>query len=298
MQQLIITNCLASDSEHLSDLLELCGALSVTFTDQYDDPILEPEPGTVPLWPHIVMQALYPVDMDVSSIIDIVSQQYPATLCILENIVAQNWERVCLDAFIPKCFGKRLWICPSWSTPPHAEAVNIVLDPGLAFGTGSHPTTGLCLTWLDQANITNKTLIDYGCGSGILSIAALKLGASHAYAVDIDEQALTATASNAAINQIASEKLTVTYPHTLNQPVDLIIANILLSPLLDLKHSFYRLLHPHGILTVSGILANQVSQLEEVYQPHFSLLSSEIEHDWALLEFEKSTVDASDILLN
>lgn len=296
MQQLIITHCKQTDIDHLSDLLELCGAVSVTMTDQFDDPILEPELGTVPLWPHVVMQALYPADIDVPSIIDIIANQYPAAQCSVETIVDQNWERTCLDQFKPQCFGKRLWICPSWHTPPHPDAVNLILDPGLAFGTGSHATTALCLAWLEQAKLTQKTVIDYGCGSGILSIAALKLGASHAYAVDIDEQALTATKSNADINQIPKQNLTIGYPNELHEPVDLIIANILLTPLLDLKHSFYHLLKPNGLLTISGILANQIHQLEQVYHPHFSLVVTEIEHDWALLAFEK--IDTEKLLLN
>ena len=296
MQQLIITHCKKTDIESLSDLLELCGALSVTMTDEFDDPILEPEPGTVPLWPHVVMQALYPSDIDVPSIIALIANQHPEAQCSIETVVEQNWERACLDEFKPRCFGKRLWICPSWHTPPDPDAVNLILDPGLAFGTGSHATTALCLTWLEQANLSNKTLIDYGCGSGILSIAALKLGARHAYAVDIDEQALTATASNAAINHVSSESLSIGYPNEVHAPVDLIIANILLTPLLDLKHSFYHFLTPHGLLTLSGILANQIPQLEQVYQPHFSLVSTEIEHDWALLAFEK--LDSDQLRLN
>ena len=296
MQQLIIKQCPQTDIDNLSDLLELCGALSVTMTDQFDDPILEPEPGTVPLWPHVVMQALYAPDIDVTSIIDLITDQYPTAQCSVETVVEQEWERTCLDEFKPQCFGKRLWICPSWHTPPNPEAVNLILDPGLAFGTGSHATTALCLTWLEQAKLSNKTVIDYGCGSGILSVAALKLGARHAYAVDIDEQALTATISNAAINHIPEKNITIGYPNELHTPVDLIIANILLTPLLDLKHSFYNLLNPHGLLTLSGVLANQAPLLEQAYQPHFSLVSTEIDNDWALLAFEK--IDTENLLLN
>lgn len=296
MQQLIIKQCPQTDIEHLSDLLELCGALSVTMTDQFDDPILEPEPGTVPLWPHVIMQALYSPDINLTSIIDLIAEQYPSARCSVETVVEQEWERACLDQFKPQCFGKRLWISPSWHTPPNPEAVNLILDPGLAFGTGSHATTALCLTWLEQAKLTNKTVIDYGCGSGILSIAALKLGARHAYAVDIDEQALTATISNAALNHIPQKNITTGYPKDLHSPVDLIIANILLTPLLDLKHSFYHLLNPHGLLTLSGVLANQVPRLEEAYRPHFSLIYTEIDNDWAILAFEKR--EAGNILLN
>lgn len=288
MQQLIITHCTQADIDHLSDLLELYGALSVTMTDQFDDPILEPEPGTVPLWPHVVMQALYTPDTDMPRIIDLITTQYPAAQCSIETVVEQDWERTCLNDFKPQCFGKNLWVCPSWHTPPNPKAVNLILDPGLAFGTGSHATTALCLTWLEQTKLQDKTLIDYGCGSGILSIAALKLGARHVFAVDIDEQALTATANNATTNHIASAALTMGYPNELNTPVDVIIANILLKPLLELKLSFYHLLNAQGLLALSGILANQVPMLQEAYLSHFDLISTEVEGDWALLVFQKN----------
>lgn len=296
MQQLTVSHCIQTDIDHLSDLLELCGALSVTMTDQFDDPILEPAPGTVPLWPHVVMNALYPPTVDVPSIIELITQQYPSVQCSVTAIASQDWERTCLDQFTPQCFGKRLWVCPSWHTPPKPEAVNLILDPGLAFGTGSHATTGLCLTWLEQANLKDTTVIDYGCGSGILSIAALKLGASHAYAVDIDAQALTATTNNAATNQISPDQLTIGYPQDLRTPVSLIIANILLTPLIDLKHSFHHLLKPEGLLTISGILASQMTILEQAYHPHFSLISTEVDQDWALMVFEKK--ETNDHLFN
>ncbi len=296
MQQLTIEHCPQSEVDHLSDLLELYGAVSVTMTDQFDDPILEPEPGTVPLWPHVVMQALYTPEVDVAIIINVIASHYPATQCSVSLVAEQDWERTCLDDFKPQCFGKRLWVCPSWHTPPDPEATNLILDPGLAFGTGSHATTGLCLTWLEQATLKDKTVIDYGCGSGILSIAALKLGASHVHAVDIDAQALTATESNAAINQIPSTHLAIGYPNELQTPVDLIIANILLTPLIELKHSFHRLLKPHGLLALSGILANQVPLLQEAYQSHFDFIESERESDWALLVFKRIELGSQSLL--
>ncbi len=286
MQQITIT-CTQAEVDPISDLLEWYGALSVTLTDQFDDAILEPELGTVPLWPHVVIQALYSPDTDISSITDLITTQYPVAQCSVALVAEQDWERTCLNDFKPQCFGKHLWVCPSWHTPPNPDAVNLILDPGLAFGTGSHATTALCLTWLEQAELKDKTLIDYGCGSGILSIAALKLGASHVYAVDIDEQALTATANNAATNHILSQSLTMGYPNELNTPVDLIIANILLTPLLDLKLSFHHLLNSNGILTLSGILANQIPILQEAYRSHFDLLCTELESDWGLMVFQK-----------
>lgn len=289
MHQLTITHCAQDDIAQLSDLLELYGALSVTMTDQFDDPILEPEPGTVPLWPHVVMQALYTPDTNMPHLIEMITAQYPSTHCSVTAVEDQAWERTCLEDFKPQCFGKRLWVCPSWHTPPQPDAINLILDPGLAFGTGSHATTALCLTWLDQTNLSGKTLIDYGCGSGILSIAALKLGARHVYAVDIDEQALTATTNNAATNHIPSHTLTIGHPSELRESVDIIIANILLTPLLDLKASFHHLLQPRGYLALSGILANQIPILQDAYLSHFEIIGTEVEQDWALLVLQKKT---------
>ncbi|PJD93239.1 MAG: 50S ribosomal protein L11 methyltransferase [Legionella sp.] len=297
MQQLKIEHCTQHDVELLSDLLELHGALSVTMTDQFDDPILEPEPGTVPLWPHVIMQALYEPEVDVSSIIQLIMLQYPSALCSVENVVEQEWEKTCLVDFQPQQFGQRLWICPSWHTPPEPDAVNLILDPGLAFGTGSHGTTALCLTWLEQENLKDKTMIDYGCGSGILSVAALKLGAKQVHAVDIDPQALTATESNAVINNIDGNDLKVGYPDGLHTTVDLIVANILLTPLLELKQSFHHLLNHSGVLAVSGILGSQTEQLTDAYQSYFKLRHADRDGDWALLVFEKIN-DHLDTYLN
>ena len=287
MQQLTIEHCHQNEVELLSELLESHGALSITLTDQYDDPILEPEPGMVPLWPNVVLKALFEKTMNIDNVLSAIKADYPQISCFFDTLPQQDWERTCLVDFKPQRFGKHLWICPSWHTPPDPKAINMTLDPGLAFGTGSHPTTSLCLTWLEQAPIHGRTLLDFGCGSGILGIAALKLGARHVHALDIDPQALTATQSNANINAIEPATITIAYPNSPKPNVDIIIANILLKPLLELKPVFYTLLDPHGTLVLSGILANQTHQLIEHYQSHFTLVTSERDDDWALLVFEK-----------
>jgi len=286
MLQLKIEHCDRDEAELVSDFLEDLGAVSVTMTDQYDDPILEPEPGSVPLWPHVVLHALYEPGNNIALITSALTAQYPKLSYTLEPLPEQDWERACLVDLKPQRFGKRLWICPSWLTPPVPDAINLILDPGLAFGTGSHPTTALCLTGLEQMDLAQKTMIDYGCGSGILAIAALKLGATHAYAVDIDDQALIATQNNAETNHLDLTTLTLGYPDSLHTRVDLLIANILLAPLLKLKTRFLALLKNKGTLVVSGILANQATQLIEAYQPEFALISSNREDDWAVLTFE------------
>jgi ribosomal protein L11 methyltransferase len=287
MQQLTIEHCHQHEIDLLSELLESHGALSITLTDQYDDPILEPEPGMVPLWPNVVLTALFEETSNIDAMLRAVKAHYPQLACSCEPLPQQDWERTCLVDFKPQRFGNRLWICPSWHTPPDPKAINITLDPGLAFGTGSHHTTSLCLTWLEQAAVRDKTLLDYGCGSGILGIAALKLGARYVHALDIDPQALTATQSNADINAIDPATITVDYPNNPKPTVDIIIANILLKPLLELKPTFYTLLNPDGTLVLSGVLANQTHQLIDHYQSHFTLVTSERDDDWALLVFEK-----------
>lgn len=286
MFQLQIEGCPQEHIELLSDALDETGVLSVTLTDQYDDPILEPAPGAAPLWPHVVINALYSEEQEAQDATQIASQIVPNLRYSIQAIPEQDWERVCLDQFQPQQYGSHLWVCPSWLTPPDPKAINLILDPGLAFGTGAHATTSLCLTWLDSAHLQNKQLIDYGCGSGILALAALKLGASHAYAVDIDQQALTATQDNATNNGIIASQLTIETPEMLSEPVDLIIANILLTPLLTLKNRFRELLNNQGTLVVSGLLSEQVPELINTYQDGFVHCKTSVEQGWALVEFK------------
>ena len=285
MFQLQIEQCHRDEIESLSDALDETGALSITLTDQYDDPILEPAPGAAPLWANVVVNALYAEENEAHLAIAMLSGTFAHLSYSIHELPEQDWERTCLDQFKPQQFGTRLWVCPSWLTPPEPDAVNLILDPGLAFGTGSHATTSLCLTWLDKADLTNKQMIDYGCGSGILALAALKLGAQHVNAVDIDEQALLATQDNASNNNIDSTRLTVGQPETLVKPVDMVIANILLAPLMELKSRFHALLNENGTLVVSGLLAEQVPALIETYQADFMHVATNIENDWALVVF-------------
>ncbi len=285
MFELSIQQCPRDNIDALSNLLEGLYALSITLTDEFDDPILEPAPGAAPLWPHVVIQALFEHEQEAIEAMNMLNTIQPQLTYLIKPVIEQDWERVCLDQFTPQKFGERLWICPSWHTPPDRDAVNLVLDPGLAFGTGSHATTSLCLKWLDAACLNLKHVIDYGCGSGILALAALKLGASHVFAVDIDEQALAATKENANRNDIPESTLTISQPEALHTPVDLLIANILLAPLLTLKNRFYELLNQQGTLVVSGLLATQISMLTDAYQDLFICVSSIIDGEWALVEF-------------
>lgn len=283
--QIQIENCQHEQIELLNDYLENAGALSITLTDKNDDPVLEPAPGTTPLWPDVVINALFSDENEALQTLNNLQSDFPMLNSHMESLPDQDWERSWMDDFKPQQFGKRLWICPSWHTPPEPEAVNLILDPGLAFGTGNHATTSLCLHWLGNNDVSGKTIIDYGCGSGILALAALKLGADKAYAVDIDPQALQATENNAISNHLLNEHLQISLPDALNEPVDLMIANILLSPLLQLKEVFHKLLNPQGRLLVSGILNEQVQGLVKEYENHFALQQTYNHEGWSLLEF-------------
>lgn len=283
--QLKIEHCPSEEIEQISEELEETGALSIMLTDKNDNPVLEPEPGTTPLWPEVIIHALYAQAEEAQFSKQQLSLARPELHYVLEVLEDQDWERAWMDDFKPQRFGTRLWICPTWHTPPEPDAVNLMLDPGLAFGTGTHPTTSLCLTWLEQADLLNKLVIDYGCGSGILSLAALKLGAHHVYSVDIDTQALQATQNNALTNHINEQQLSISQPENLQHPVDLIIANILLAPLTTLKERFHQLLNPDGYLVVSGLLSEQAPELIEAYNPLFKLITSEHLDGWSLLVF-------------
>ena len=284
--QLKIEHCPSEDIEELSDELEEFGALSVMLTDKNDNPVLEPEPGTTPLWPEVTVHTLYAQAEEAQQTKHHLEKTRPILRCSIEVLADKDWERAWMDDFKPQRFGKRLWICPTWHTPPEPEAVNLMLDPGLAFGTGTHPTTSLCLTWLEQAELENKTIVDYGCGSGILSLAALKLGAKQAYAVDIDDQALQATYNNGQSNQINEQQLIISHPESLQDPVDLVIANILLAPLIKLAERFQQLVHPEGLLIVSGLLTEQAPLLIAAYDSRFTPVSTINLEGWSLLVFK------------
>lgn len=284
--ELKIEHCEPNQVEELSEALENTGALSITLSDKNDDPVLEPEPGTTPLWPEVVIKALFNDEDEAKQSLKIMQTQFPSLTLSIDELVEQDWERVCLDEFKPQHFGNNLWVCPSWHDVPDESAVNLILDPGLAFGTGTHPTTSLCLQYLSDADLVGKKVIDFGCGSGILAIAALKLGAKEAQAIDIDDQALIATQDNAGRNGINLNQLKIGKADSLESPVDLLMANILLSPLISLKQNFKALLKSEGSLVVSGLLKEQKAELIEAYQDSFSLKLEKDLDDWSLLVFQ------------
>ncbi len=230
-------------SEQLSEFLENADALSITWRSLDDQNLYEPPLGSTPLWPNIKISAVFAANTSLPALIDALYQKFGEKIILTthsEILADQTWERLWLNDFKPMCFGEKLWVCPSAYEPPVKSAVNIRLDPGLAFGTGTHPSTALCLEWLDSHFLEEKTVIDYGCGSGILAIAALKCGAKQVMAVDHDPQALTATRMNAEQNDIPTEKLKIFLPTDFQwqEPVDILLANILAQPLIAFGNLF------------------------------------------------------------
>lgn len=258
----------------LEDQLLDLGAVSVTFMDAEDQPIFEPDLGTTPLWSNTHLLALFEADTDPDALLQHLRLLWQAELPAheLEQIEDQDWERSWMDNFHPMRFGERLWIVPSWHAAPEPDAVNLLLDPGLAFGTGTHPTTSLCLQWLDAQSLQGKTLIDFGCGSGILAIAGLLLGAEHAVGTDIDIQALEASRDNAQRNQIADDRFDLYLPEQMpDTPADVLVANILAGPLVSLAPRLTSLVKPGGLLALSGILAEQTEEIIDAYKTDFQL---------------------------
>jgi ribosomal protein L11 methyltransferase len=271
-------------TEAIEDALLAAGAVSVTMEDNADQPILEPALGETPLWNDTRVTGLFTADTDTTQATVIATAELGESLPnyrweILED---KDWERAWMDNFHPMQFGNRLWICPSWKQPPEPDAANLMLDPGLAFGTGTHPTTALCLRWLDANDLADKVVIDYGCGSGILGIAALLLGAKQVIAIDNDPQALIATIDNAERNHIDPSKISTHLPNQIptNIQADIMLANILAGPLAELSPAISSLTKPSGLIALSGILSNQAQALTDCYQQWFDIAPIATEQDW------------------
>ena len=261
-------------AEPMEDLLLGLGAVSVTFMDAEDQPIFEPDLGTTPLWQNTHLLALFEATAERDALLQHLQQLWPQPLPEhqFEEIADQDWERSWMDNFKPMRFGRRLWIVPSWHETPEPDAVNLLLDPGLAFGTGTHPTTALCLEWLDGQHLQGLHAIDFGCGSGILAIAALLLGAERVVGTDIDPQALEASRDNARRNQLADERLPLYLPEQMpSEPADVLVANILAGPLVSLAPQLTELVRPGGRIALSGILAEQREDILAAYDNAFIL---------------------------
>lgn len=286
----------ASHVEAISTFLEEEGdAVAITWQAADDQALFEPDPDTTPLWSAIEVNALFPEDLVLAPLIQKLTQTFTEQAilrCKIRSIADQAWERVWLKDFHPMRFGQRLWVCPHGMEKPDPQGVMVRLDPGLAFGTGTHPSTALCLEWLANNVQVGQTCIDYGCGSGILSLAAIRCGASYVLAVDHDPQALEATQINAAQNQITSEQILVFFPEQLkvSEKVDVVIANILAKPLTQLAGYFAQYVKGGGHCVLAGILREQVAMLQHHYSTHgFRFVDIAYKEEWARLHLQRDT---------
>jgi ribosomal protein L11 methyltransferase len=278
-----------ADPEPFEDALLAAGASSITLEDAGDDPVLEPAPGATPLWPRVRVKALFDASAQVDDVLASVRAEVGALPETSVDLIADRiWEREWLKDFRAMRFGRRLWICPGGQRPKADQAGEapclIELDPGLAFGTGAHPTTGLCLAWLDGADLHGRRVIDYGCGSGVLAIAALKLGASSALGVDIDAQALLATHDNAQRNGVAERLVAqLASAQIESASADVLLANILAGPLEELAPHLASIVRPGGHIVLSGVLVAQAARVQSRYEDWFTFEASETREGWARL---------------
>lgn len=277
-------------AEQVSDMLMGWGAQAVSFLDAQDTPIYEPLPGEVLYWEKTIVVGLFDAEHPMQKVINQLEKvalfkdglQYK-----LEQLEDKDWEREWMDNFHPIKFGQRLWVCPSWRDIPDPAAVNVMLDPGLAFGTGTHPTTALCMQWLDSHIQPEQTVVDFGCGSGILGIAALKLGARRVVGIDIDPQAIEASLANAKRNQV--EQLIELYLPK-DQPslqADVVVANILAGPLAELSSIISAYVKPGGLLALSGILQSQAQSVMAAYADEFDFDAVAEQEEWVRLSARK-----------
>lgn len=279
-----------TDARHagrVEDALAALGALSVTLLDAADDPVLEPAPGDTPLWRSTRVTGLFDGATDAAALrsrLDLTLDHDAMAGLLVERLDDQVWERAWLEHSRPMRFGRRLWVVPGGQRAPAGDgAVVVELDPGLAFGTGTHPTTALCLEWLDGLELRGRRVIDVGCGSGILAITALKLGAAHATAIDHDPQALLATRENAARNGVADRLAVAVTDGESPPPAGVVVANILAGTLIELAPSIAALVADRGQIALSGVLADQADAVRAAYEPEIEFNPPQVREGWVLL---------------
>ena len=280
-----------SQVEICESLLLSLGAVSVTLDDAEDQALLEPLPGETPLWDNVIVTGIFQQDeeqpLDADALSQFISTQIEHTAIRSEVIEDQAWERAWMDYYEPIQVADNLWIVPEWLEAPNPEVTNIKLDPGLAFGTGNHASTFLCLQWLAGLDLKDKVVIDYGCGSGILGVAALLLGAKYVYATDIDPQAVLATKQNAELNGVA-DRLWVGLPEEFDahyqDKTEILVANILAKPLMMLVETFYNLTVPNAQIALAGLIEEQIEDVKAAYAPYFEITGQQMrEENWCRL---------------
>lgn len=270
----------------LEDSLLASGAAAVTLEDNADQPILEPGLGETPLWDNVKMTGLFDANIDTKHITELTERRFgnPLPEHRWEQLEDKDWEREWMSNYQAIECGDRLWICPSWQKPPAPEKVNLMLDPGLAFGTGTHPTTFMCMQWINDQDFNNLDIVDYGCGSGILGIATLLLGAKRVIGIDIDPQALLATQENAKRNGLAADAMPVFLPSDCpSTQADVMLANILAGPLAELAPKLNELTKKGGKLCLSGILQHQADAVMDAYRQWFDFEPIRTQDEWVCL---------------
>jgi ribosomal protein L11 methyltransferase len=273
-------------TEQIENALLANNAASVTLQDNADQPIFEPGLGETPLWDQVRITGLFDAEINTEQTLERIQKKLrtPLSEFYWEQLEDKDWEREWMSSYHAICCGERLWICPSWQQPPEPEKVNLMLDPGLAFGTGTHPTTFLCMQWIDQQDFKGLEVVDYGCGSGILGIATLLLGAKRVIGVDIDPQALLATVENAKRNQLPDDAMPVFLPSRAPKTqVDVMLANILAGPLAELAPKLSEMTKVGGKICLSGILSVQAQSVMHAYEPWFSFEPIAEKEEWVRL---------------
>jgi ribosomal protein L11 methyltransferase len=273
----------AEDVPTAEALLTLAGAETISLRDAADNAVFEPEPGTTPLWPNVVLEALFAETADVESLRQLLATTFPGAAATVERFEESAWATKLARPVKARAIGARLWLAPAADPDVPSDRLVVRINMGLAFGTGEHATTALCLEWLERNVASGITVLDYGCGSGILALAALALGARFAYAVDNDSQALTATRANAALNG-AADRLLVDAPEKLPAvAVDVLAANILAGPLVELAPKFATCVVPGGMVVLSGILAAQATRVAAAYAPYLENVEHAERDGWVRL---------------
>jgi ribosomal protein L11 methyltransferase len=272
--------------EFAEELLLAHGAIAVSFRDAQDDPVLEPAPGETPLWPQTETVALFPADVRLDAAIAALREALPEGAGLepgTRTLDDQDWVRLWQKDHPPLKFGTRLWVCPREKAMHEPGCVTVLLDPGLAFGTGTHPSTALCLDWLAQADLAGRSVLDYGCGSGLLGIAAVKLGARHVVGVDLDPQALTATLANAGENGVRPQLEAVLPDAFRPAPFDVVLANILSNPLIELAPRLAACVRTGGDLVLAGLLERQADEVMSAYRRAFEFTAPVMKEGWVRL---------------
>ena len=280
----------SAEIEAAEQLLNQLGACSVSIHDAGDQPVLEPAPGEFPLWQDLQIRALFEEVDEAKRLTQTIAKELTVDETLIEHqhIADQHWETLWMDDFKPIQFGQQLWICPSWTEPPNPDAVNLMLDPGMAFGSGTHPTTAMCMQYLDENPPKDLQVLDYGCGSGVLALASALLGARHVTGVDIDPQAIISATSNAKKNNLTEEIFNFYPVNELSAlKCDLLLANILSETLIQLSNELKSLVTIGGNIVLSGVLEYQTEAVVAAYVDGFKITEIKHQDEWVMISAQK-----------